>query len=87
MNMLGDDKAVATMINSLGVFISYSPNFYYTEVFNKVNKHCSKRCNKWMANLKHNYFNSPWVLLSVLAAALLLFTMLQTIFSVLSYAK
>ncbi|XP_022722243.1 uncharacterized protein LOC111279562 [Durio zibethinus] len=38
-NLLGDDKAVATMINGLGVFIIISPSFYYTEVFNKINKH------------------------------------------------
>ncbi|XVE81430.1 hypothetical protein DITRI_Ditri15bG0062700 [Diplodiscus trichospermus] len=87
-NFLGDDKAVATMINSLGLFVDYGRSFYYTEVFNKINRHCSRRWNRWMANLKHNYFNSPWSLISVLAAVLLLLlTVLQTLFSILSYAQ
>ncbi|OMO88296.1 hypothetical protein COLO4_20319 [Corchorus olitorius] len=87
-NLLGDDRAVATMINSLGDSVNCSGHFYYNEVCRKVNAHCSKRWNRRMANLKHNYFNSPWALISVLAATLLLLlTVLQTVFSVLSYAK
>ncbi|KAE8731881.1 Detected protein of unknown function [Hibiscus syriacus] len=85
-NMLGDDEAVAAMINSLGIYVMNSQNFYYSGVFNDVNEYCSKAWNKWMANLKHNYFNNPWSLISLLAAALLLLlTVLQTIFSLLSY--
>ncbi|KAB2064957.1 hypothetical protein ES319_A09G056700v1 [Gossypium barbadense] len=85
-NMLGDDKAVAAMINSLGIYVCHSHNFYYSGVFEDVNKHCSKRWNIWMANLKHNYFNSPWSLISLMAAILLLLlTVLQTVLSVLSY--
>ncbi|OMO88290.1 hypothetical protein COLO4_20323 [Corchorus olitorius] len=89
---LGDDEAVATMINSLGAFVIYSDsfyssNFYYAMVFNQINDYCSRRWNKRMANLKHNYFNSPWALISFLAALLLLIlTVLQSVFSVLSYA-
>ncbi|XP_022722250.1 UPF0481 protein At3g47200-like [Durio zibethinus] len=87
-NMLGDDKAVAAMINALSFGVTFSPSFHYTEVFNKINEYRSRRWNSWMANLKHNYFNSPWALISFLAAALLLLlTLLQTVFSVLSYAQ
>ncbi|XP_022722246.1 UPF0481 protein At3g47200-like [Durio zibethinus] len=94
-NMLGDDKAVATMINSLGFRVVISPNFYYTEVFNKINEHRSRTWNRWMAkwdrwmeNLKDKYFNSPWAFISFLAASLiLLLTLLQTVISVLSYAQ
>ncbi|XP_022722235.1 uncharacterized protein LOC111279555 [Durio zibethinus] len=87
-NMLGDDKAVATTINCLGFGVIFSPNFYYTEVFNKIHEHRIRPWNSWMANLNHNYFNSPWVLISFLAGALiLLLTLLLTVFSVLSYAQ
>ncbi|XP_022722236.1 UPF0481 protein At3g47200-like [Durio zibethinus] len=88
-NMLGNDKAVATMINGLVVGVIYSPcSFYYTKVFDEINEHRSKRWHRWMANLNHNYFNSPWALISCLAAALiLLLTLLQTVFSVLPYVK
>lgn len=84
-NQLGDDKALATMLNSLGTFVVYCDNFYYAEVFEKVNRHCSRPWNRWMANLKHNYFYSPWALISVLAAALLLLlAVVQTVVSFLS---
>ncbi|OMO59748.1 hypothetical protein COLO4_34075 [Corchorus olitorius] len=87
-NFLGDAAAAATMINGLGNSVIVSTNFYYNDTFSKVNQHCSKQWNRRMANLKHNYFNSPWALISVMAATLLLIlTVVQTIFSVLSYAK
>jgi hypothetical protein len=81
---LGDDEAVSTMFKNLGnnaiVF-----NLYFAELFRNVNKHCRRRQNVWMANLKHNYFSSPWAFISFLAAAsLLLLTLTQTIFSILS---
>ncbi|XP_059448409.1 UPF0481 protein At3g47200-like [Corylus avellana] len=83
-NFLGDDEAVSTMFKNLGdnaiVF-----NLHFAELFRNVNKHCRKRQNVWIANLKHNYFSSPWAFISFLAAALLLlFTLTQTIFSILS---
>ncbi|MBA0557637.1 hypothetical protein Golob_014693 [Gossypium lobatum] len=87
-NWLGNDEVVATMFNRLGDSVSISRYSFYSEVFSNVNRYRSKQWNKWIANLKHNYFNSPWALVSVLAAVLLLLlTMVQTIFSVLSYVK
>ncbi|KAL4273165.1 hypothetical protein GQ457_13G016650 [Hibiscus cannabinus] len=87
-NWLGNDEVIATMFNQLGDSVSISRYSFYSEIFNNVNKYCSKQWNRWIANLKHNYFNSPWALVSILAAlALLLLTLLQTIFSVLSYVK
>ncbi|XP_071722120.1 UPF0481 protein At3g47200-like [Rutidosis leptorrhynchoides] len=57
-----------------------------SKMFNKVNVHCNKRWNFWKAKLRHNYCNSPWALISVIAAAIiLLLTFTQTDYSVLSY--
>ncbi|WRX20694.1 Protein of unknown function DUF247 [Theobroma cacao] len=87
-NLLGDDEVIATMFNRLGDSVAISAFSLYSEVFNNVNMHCSGRWNKQFANLKHNYFNSPWAFLSFLAAVLLLLlTMVQAVFSVLSYVK
>ncbi|XP_022722247.1 UPF0481 protein At3g47200-like [Durio zibethinus] len=82
-NLLGDNEAAATMFNRLGDSINYSSLTYsYREVPDKVNAYCRRRRNKWLANLNHNYFNSPWALISVLAATvILLLTLMQTIFS------
>ncbi|GAY66428.1 hypothetical protein CUMW_248680 [Citrus unshiu] len=42
--------------------------------------------DEWMAKLRHNYFNTPWAIISVLATVVLLLLMLlQALFAVLSY--
>jgi hypothetical protein len=61
-------------------------NFYYNKVFDGAKEHCNRKRNVWMAKLKRDYFNSPWALISLLAAvALLLFTLAQTVFTVMPY--
>ncbi|KAJ6944213.1 hypothetical protein NC652_009584 [Populus alba x Populus x berolinensis] len=87
-NELGDDGKVCSLFNNLcrNVTNSQRRHFCYNEVFNRVNEHCNRKRNVWMATLKHDYFNSPWALLSFLAAVvLLLFTLAQTVFTVMSY--
>lgn len=88
VNGLGDDGMVCSLFNNLGknVILSDPLDFCYHEVFDGVKEHCKGKCNLWMAKLKRDYFNSPWALLSFLAAvALLLFTLVQTVFTVMSY--
>ncbi|GKV29569.1 hypothetical protein SLEP1_g38484 [Rubroshorea leprosula] len=86
-NWLGDHEVVATMFNRLrdSVLVSEG-DFFYSNIFTRVNEHCNRKWNLWKANLWHNYFNTPWALISFIAAVfLLLFAMLQTLFSILSY--
>ncbi|XP_052880559.1 UPF0481 protein At3g47200-like [Gossypium arboreum] len=87
IRMGGNDEAVTEMFNKLGDSVYYSPeDFYYKDIANQVNKHCKRNWNIWKAKLKKDYFNTPWSPISFLAAlVLLLLTVLQTIFSVLSY--
>ncbi|KAI8011082.1 UPF0481 protein [Camellia lanceoleosa] len=86
---VGDDAELYSMWHKLfNITITDTENFSYSQVFNDVNNHCKRRQNVWMANLKRNYFNSPWALISFLAATiLLLLTVAQTIFSILSFGK
>ncbi|KAI3454742.1 hypothetical protein Pfo_011405 [Paulownia fortunei] len=87
-NLLGDDEMVYHMFNRLGRNILMSSDFCYADVYDKVNGHCGHRRNRWLAILRRDYFNSPWSLISFFAAImLLLFTLTQTVFSVLSYTK
>ncbi|KAG7995597.1 hypothetical protein I3843_01G118100 [Carya illinoinensis] len=88
-NLLGDDEVVSNMFNKLGDNVNLNGlDFCYADIFAKVNKHCAKRRNVWMAKLRRDYFNSPWAWLSVLAAILLLLlAFTQTIFSILSYKQ
>ncbi|KAL7251288.1 hypothetical protein ACSBR1_013175 [Camellia fascicularis] len=86
-NLLGDNEVVSTMLNKLcnNVFVSL---ICYEQVCHDVNKHCKGRCNVWLATLRRDYFNTPWALISFFAAVvLLLLTVVQTVFSVLSFTK
>lgn len=85
-NYLGDEEVVARMSNRLGVSVCLPPENNYKEMLKNVNKYCDRKCNKWMANLWHNYFNTPWATISFFAAlVLLILTAVQTVFSVLAY--
>ncbi|PSS35672.1 UPF0481 protein [Actinidia chinensis var. chinensis] len=83
-NWLGDDEVVSRIFNRISDAVTMPSNqFQYADIFNKVNVHCSRRGNRWMAKLNRNYLNSPWAIISVLAALiLLLLTSTQTYFTV-----
>ncbi|CAK9172958.1 unnamed protein product [Ilex paraguariensis] len=87
-DVLGNDDADHAMLTRLAKNAVSSNKFCYSQVFNDVNVHCRHRRNVWMANLRRNYFNTPWAIISFLAAFLLLFlTLTQTVFSILPHAK
>ncbi|GLT41966.1 hypothetical protein SLA2020_159930 [Shorea laevis] len=85
-NWLGDNDVVAAMLNKIGDSVLISKDFSYAETFKRVNEHCDRKWNQWMANLRRNYFNTPWVGISCVAGAFLLLLNLVTgVMSVLSY--
>ncbi|XP_052206325.1 UPF0481 protein At3g47200-like [Diospyros lotus] len=86
---VADDAAVYALLKDVYRFVLIaSSDFSYSQVCVKLNGHCQRRQNVWMANLRRNYFNSPWAFVSFVAACLLLLlTLIQTLFSVLSYTK
>ncbi|XP_052208573.1 UPF0481 protein At3g47200-like [Diospyros lotus] len=86
---VADDAAVYALLKDVYRFVLIAPkDFSYSQVCVKLNGHCRRRQNVWMANLMRNYFNSPWAFVSFIAACvLLLLTFIQTLFSVLSYTK
>ncbi|ESR33830.1 hypothetical protein CICLE_v10006757mg, partial [Citrus x clementina] len=87
-NCLGDEEVVAQMFNRLEVCVRLPPENNYKEMLKNVNKYCDRKWNKWMANLWHNYFNTPWAIISFFAAlVLLILAAVQTVFSVLAYFK
>ncbi|XP_055801370.1 putative UPF0481 protein At3g02645 [Solanum dulcamara] len=81
VNWLGEDKEVASLFNKIGKGVTlYHDGFYYNKQFRKAVEHCKKPWNRMKANLKHNYFSSPWVGASTVAAIILLIlTTIQTI--------
>ncbi|KAB5564748.1 hypothetical protein DKX38_004802 [Salix brachista] len=86
-NAIGSDKAVAKLFNSLSTDIALEPNRNLQVVQMHVHAYCKKPWNAWRANLIHTYFRNPWAILSVIAALILFaLTIVQTVYSVLSYS-
>ncbi|CAL8996929.1 unnamed protein product [Prunus brigantina] len=86
-NILGDRKEVSALFNNLGIGIFGSYHFTFANLCQDLNRYCSSTRHKRMANLRHNYFNTPWRTLSVIAAAvLLILTLIQTVCSIISVA-
>lgn len=86
-NVLGDRKEVSALFNNLGVGLFGSPNFTFANLCQDLNRYCSSTRHKRMANLRQNYFNTPWRTLSVIAAVvLLILTLIQTVCSIISAA-
>ncbi|XP_027116852.1 UPF0481 protein At3g47200-like isoform X2 [Coffea arabica] len=86
-NFVGESEVISEMFNKMIVcIVGPSRNFHYAEIFSRLNIHCDRRMNRWWAKLRRNYCNSPWGIISIIAASLLLLlTLLQTIFSILSW--
>lgn len=88
VNRLGDDEMVFQMVNKLMSNVITSLNFSYKGLFGRVNAHCDSENTKMMASLHENYCNSFWGKLSVAGAiSLLVLTILQAAFAVVTYIK
>ncbi|WCJ36949.1 hypothetical protein M5689_018117 [Euphorbia peplus] len=84
-NWLEDNHVAATVFNNLGKGNQLNSNdFYYSHVIEDLNAFCKIKSHKWKATLKLKYFNNPWTIISVIAAAILLIlTIVQTVCSIL----
>ena len=83
-NFLSNNEAVSTLFYNLSrENIISSKNFYFSDVLEDLNKYYGRDWPKWKANLRHNYFQNPWSIFSVIAAAfLLLLTIIQAVCSI-----
>ncbi|XP_039128499.1 UPF0481 protein At3g47200-like [Dioscorea cayenensis subsp. rotundata] len=84
---LGSDNEVAIFFNQLckGGYLDYE-NHYLAEVFKDVRKFSSSSGHRWRAMLVRDYFSNPWAIISFAAAFVLLgLTIVQTVFSILTY--
>ncbi|CAL4992856.1 unnamed protein product [Urochloa decumbens] len=86
-NMIGSDKAVVKMFNTL-TKLAKTParDSRLGNVLWKVNAHCRKRRNKWRAIFVNTYLSNPWVFISLVAAVILLVaTLLQTVYTIVPF--
>ncbi|KAK9281464.1 hypothetical protein L1049_004367 [Liquidambar formosana] len=82
VNLLGDDKTVSDLFNTLneGVIESHESNYAYSRLRQKVNIHCAKKVNTFRALLMRDYLSTPCVAASTFAAILLLaLAIIQTV--------
>ncbi|XP_016649676.1 PREDICTED: UPF0481 protein At3g47200-like [Prunus mume] len=87
-NFLGDNSEVSTLINKLGKGVQINVNnFYFASVCEALNTYYRAPWNKWKANLRQNYFNTPWAIISFVAAvSFLILTFIQAVCSIISIA-
>ncbi|KAG6502113.1 UPF0481 protein At3g47200-like [Zingiber officinale] len=87
VSAMGSNKDVANLFNRLCKKAVVQPTKGHLRgVFEDMPKHCEKKYNKWRATLNNTYFGNPWAVISVVAAILLfVLTIVQTVYSVLSY--
>ncbi|KAI5355060.1 hypothetical protein L3X38_007955 [Prunus dulcis] len=86
-NILGDSSRVVTLFSNVGIGVYPSEKFTFPDLGEGLNKYCSLTWHKIMANLRQNYFNTPWAAISVIAAVILLIlTFIQTVCSIMSVA-
>ncbi|KAK0604825.1 hypothetical protein LWI29_019824 [Acer saccharum] len=84
---LGSDTEVAELFNCLCQEVAFTNNnSYLSRLSKEINQYCGREWNAWCASLRHNYFNSPWAIISFVAAVvLLLLTSAQALYGVFSY--
>ncbi|KAF9620257.1 hypothetical protein IFM89_010992 [Coptis chinensis] len=90
--LINEDEKVADAINNLfkGAVVD---KFYYDGLFTRVNAYCRNwkrkkaKMHKWKVSLQRDYFSTPWSVISVFTVfVVLVLTLTQTIFSILSYS-
>ncbi|KAF5938387.1 hypothetical protein HYC85_022646 [Camellia sinensis] len=94
-NWLGDNNDVSNLFKGLSKEVTISNIFYFTELHRDLNNYCESPSNKrkvifykWKATLRQDYCNTPWRVLSITVAAILLgLTFIQSLCSLVSCNK
>ncbi|XP_078149711.1 UPF0481 protein At3g47200-like [Carex rostrata] len=85
-NSLGSHKDVVELFNRLPKEVAHDPNDALNKVRFELSEYHANKGNRWLANLRHQYLHSPWMVLSIVAASLvILLTFIQTLYSVLTF--
>ncbi|KAJ4733182.1 hypothetical protein LUZ62_084323 [Rhynchospora pubera] len=86
-NKLSSHQEAAIFFNQLGDCMSFDTiNPHFADVFRDVQLYYDSSWNRSLAHLVHDYFHSPWAIISVIAGVILLgLTALQAFFTVYRY--
>lgn len=82
---LGSDEDLSALFNNICKEVVFGHNLYFFDMCENLNAYCRTPWNKWKATLKRDYFNTPWAIVSIIAAiVLLILTFIQAVCSVIS---
>nr|XP_043610730.1 UPF0481 protein At3g47200-like [Erigeron canadensis] len=89
VNQLGTNDELETFLNNMVKHVTLDVNeCYLAPLFHNVNKRCVYSWQVQLAIIKNTYFITRWSIMSSFAAfVLLLLTIAQTIYAILSYAR
>ncbi|KAG8391204.1 hypothetical protein BUALT_Bualt01G0163500 [Buddleja alternifolia] len=82
LNKFSNNEEVVKFIKEINTFglVNFSNLDYVNQ---RIREHCDNKAKTWMADLIHTRFRSPWTVIALLAAILLLcLTFLQTYFNI-----
>ncbi|XP_074298444.1 UPF0481 protein At3g47200-like [Silene latifolia] len=86
INDLGSDEEIIVMFNRIGRQFDQPDYFYYQELYDLVDSSYNTMWNLYKSQLQYQYFRSPWAVISMLTAMLLVFcTLIQTVYTTLYY--
>lgn len=88
-NYFGTDGELAKLVNNFGKDVAFDiDNCYLSGLFDDVHSYYKSSWHVQWASFKYTYFDTPWSFISALAAlVLLMFTLVQTFFTVYPYFK
>ena len=87
-NHLGSDERLLKMWNDMCINISDEPCERWDGMIKDVLHHYHSPWRAYYVEFREKYFSRPWLTLSLLAASLLLlFTLVQTLFTVIAYYR
>ncbi|KAF8389065.1 hypothetical protein HHK36_025750 [Tetracentron sinense] len=83
-NWLGDNKETSLLFNKLCKDVCMGrSNMYFSSLCKDLNAYRKISCHEWQATLRRDYCNTPWRIISFIAAVILLIlSLLQTIFTI-----
>ncbi|XBI68052.1 hypothetical protein VPH35_047313 [Triticum aestivum] len=88
LHHLRTDEEMSTLFSRLGKNVDFDQNgaHYLKSVCRMLEEYYQNRVNRWMAWLWHNHLRNPWLVLAVVAAAIvLLCTVIQLLLALLAY--
>ncbi|KAJ1699150.1 hypothetical protein LUZ63_007662 [Rhynchospora breviuscula] len=87
-NCLSSEEELTHFFNQLCQGLILADDHFLAELFKEVNRHYESSWNRQRARLIRDYFSSPWAVISLIAAFILLvLTCVQSFFAVYAYFR